>query len=323
MHGREMLRPPATFGHWDSVASRPPGESALMSTQAEVSRHYTHGELLDTVFAGLDVVADGRGSVTVEDLATFDEFHIGGRRASEAFFNGLDFPADGHLLDVGCGLGGAARFAADRFGCRVSGIDVTLEYVRVGNALSVLVDLDRRVELSHGCGSLMPFADDSFDGGFMMHVGMNIRDKPALFAEVHRVIRPGALLGVYDVVRTGPGKLDYPVPWAGTPETCFLSTPAEYVEAFHLAGFKILARRDRRDFALEYFARATPRIGRGDHRSSLGLHTLMGDRAATKLVNMSKQVAGGRIAPMEFVVCSRERPTTSDGVRAHRRPAGA
>jgi ubiquinone/menaquinone biosynthesis C-methylase UbiE len=60
----------------------------------------------------------------------------------------------------------------------------------------------------------MPFPDRSFDGAYMLHVGMNIEDKEKLASEVARVLRPGSVFGIYDVMRTGPGELAYPVPWA-------------------------------------------------------------------------------------------------------------
>ena len=87
----------------------------------------------------------------------------------------------------------------------------------------------------------MPFADRSFDGAYMMHVGMNIEDKAALCAEVSRVLRPGARFGIYDVMRTGDGEIAYPVPWATTAATSFLAQPAQYRQALEAAGFSVIA----------------------------------------------------------------------------------
>jgi hypothetical protein len=48
----------------------------------------------------------------------------------------------------------------------------------------------------------------------MIHVGMNVEDKPALFTGVHRVLKQGGTFAVFDVMRTREGELSYPVPWA-------------------------------------------------------------------------------------------------------------
>jgi len=74
-------------------------------------------------------------TVTIDDLAPVDEFHIGGRRASEDFLDQLAFSTQTKVLDVGCGLGGPARFVANRYGSQVTGIDLTAEYVETGNTL--------------------------------------------------------------------------------------------------------------------------------------------------------------------------------------------
>ena len=69
----------------------------------------------------------------------------------------------------------------------------------------------------------MPFADAAFDGAFSMNVSMNIADKRALYREIHRVLRPGAWLGLLEVQGPG-GEPDYPTPWARTAATSFLAT---------------------------------------------------------------------------------------------------
>lgn len=142
-----------------------------MPEQIDVSRHYTHGGLTEAIRSGLASLGKSPSSVTVDDLAPVDEFHIGGRRASEDFIDQLAFDARTHVLDIGCGLGGSARFAASRYGSRVTGIDLTPEYVETGNALCAWVGLRDRISLQQGSALAMPFDESSFDGAYMQHVG--------------------------------------------------------------------------------------------------------------------------------------------------------
>ena len=202
-----------------------------MPAQTDVSKHYSHGGLIEAIRAGLASLGKTPETVTVDDLAPVDEFHIGGRRASEDFLDQLGFSAQTHVLDVGCGLGGPARFVASRYGSRVTGIDLTPEYVETGNALCNWVGLDQRISLHHGSALAMPFAENSFDGAYMLHVGMNIEDKEKLAVEVARVLRPGSIFGIYDVMRTGPGDLTFPVPWATTADQSAVAEPERYKKA--------------------------------------------------------------------------------------------
>jgi SAM-dependent methyltransferase len=272
-----------------------------MTAQANVSKHYTHGGLIEAISAGVVSLGKAANAVTVDDLAPVDEFHIGGRRASEEFLDQLGFSAQMHILDVGCGLGGAARFVASRYGSRVTGIDLTAEYVETGNTLCKWVGLDQRISLHQGSALAMPFADTSFDGAYMLHVGMNIEDKEKLVSEVMRTLRPNSSFGIYDVMRTGRGDLAYPVPWATTADLSAVAEPEQYKKALEEAGFTIVAERNRRDFALAFFAELRAKTTATGSPPPLGLHILMGKSAPEKMQNMIGNISNGDIAPVELI----------------------
>jgi len=272
-----------------------------MSIQQDVSNHYTHGSLTAAIRNGIESLGKTIDSVTVEDLAAVDEFHIGGRPASEHFFDQLDLTSDELILDVGCGLGGPARFAAYRYRCRDDGIDLTSEYVETGQTMCKWVRLEDRVSLHQGSALAMPFADGAFDGAYMLHVGMNIEDKAKLCSEVGRALRPGALFGIYDVMKTGDGALTFPVPWATTAATSFVAEPAQYRRALEAAGFTVIAELNRRDFAIAFFEQLRARTMAADGPPPLGLHVLMGRNTPDKIQNMSRNIFDGRIAPIELI----------------------
>lgn len=272
-----------------------------MPVQSDVSRHYTHGALVQTIRDGIVSAGKTTETVTVDDLALIDEFHIGGRGASEEFLDQLGFSSQMNILDVGCGLGGPARLVASRYGCRVTGIDLTAEYVETANVLCNWVKLDQRVSLRQGSALAMPFAEGSFDGAYMLHVGMNIEAKGKLATEVARVLRPNSAFGIYDVMRTGPGDLDYPVPWATTPDLSAVAGPEQYKAALQRAGFTVIAERNRRDFALAFFAELRAGRAAAAGPPPLGLHVLMGSSAPEKVQNMMENISSGRIAPIELI----------------------
>ena len=267
----------------------------------DVSAHYASAGLLAAIRDGVARLGKTPATVTTEDLAPVDEFHIGGRQASEDFLGQLGLTTDQRVLDVGCGLGGTARFAATRYGSHITGIDLTEEYVTTGQAMCDWVGLGDRVSLRQGSALAMSFEADTFDGAYMLHVGMNIDDKRQLCAEVHRVLRPGACFGIYDVMRTGEGELAYPVPWAATSETSAVHSLDDYRAALRAAEFATTAERSRRDFALEFFAKLKARTTGARGSAPLGLHILMGDTTPRKIANMVANIASGTIAPVEIV----------------------
>lgn len=272
-----------------------------MPIEGEVSRHYTHGSLVEALKSGIASLGKTPATITIDDLAPIDEFHIGGREASEQFLDQLKLTAGMTVLDVGCGLGGPARVTASRYGSRVAGIDLTSEFVEAGNTLCRWVGVDRLVTLRQGSALELPFADQSFDAAYMLHVGMNIEDKEKLAAQVARVLRPGCLFGIYDVMRTGPGDLVFPLPWAERPDISAVAAPERYRSALKAAGFEVVSERNRREYALDFFAKLRARMAAAGGPPPLGLHVLMGEGRAEKMANMVENISKGRIAPVEMI----------------------
>ena len=272
-----------------------------MLTQQDISTHYTHGELIAAIRAGIEALGKTTDSITLNDLAPLDEFHIGGRQASRHFLDQLGLASDKHVLDVGCGLGGAARFAASHYRCRVDGIDLTPEYVETGRAICQLVGLDDRISLHQGSALSLPFAGSAFDCAYMLHVGMNIDNKVKLCSEIARVLRPGAVFGIYDVMKTGEGELTFPVPWATTAQSSAVAEPAQYRSALEASGFALTAELNRRDFALAFFDELQAKTMAAGGPPPLGLHILMGRNAVDKIRNMIANISTGLIAPVEMI----------------------
>lgn len=271
-----------------------------MSVEQGVARHYANDGLERAILEALIASGKDPDHLLPTDLSPVDEFHIGGREATADFAEHLGFPRGARLLDVGSGLGGPSRYFAGEHGCRVTGVDLTEDHVRVAEALSRRVGLDAATDYRQGSALALPFAPAAFDGAYMLHVGMNIEDKAALFEGVRRVLKPGAAFGVYDVMRAGGGDLVYPVPWAATAATSFLADAATYRRLLEAAGFTVGHERDRRAFGIAFFRRA--RRNAGAHGlPPLGPHVAMGADAPTKIANMVANLEAGRVAPVEMI----------------------
>ncbi|MBZ0217947.1 MAG: methyltransferase domain-containing protein, partial [Fimbriimonadaceae bacterium] len=226
-----------------------------MTAETEIARHYASEELIERIKSGLIAAGVDLENAQPRDINAVDEFHIGGSEATTALIDKLDLTDATEILDIGSGIGGTARFVAGRTGATVTGIDLTMEFVETAENLSALVGMSNQTRFRKASALAMPFPDNSFDAAFMLHVGMNIPDKSRLMAETMRVLRPGAVFGIYDVMKTGDDELVFPVPWSTTAETSFVASRETYLMAAQEAGFEIVTQRDRRDFALDFFVR--------------------------------------------------------------------
>jgi len=210
-----------------------------MNLESNVAGHYAHGALAQAIDRALVAAGKDPERLTPADLGPIDEFHIGGGEATAALFAQLGLQAGMRWLDIGSGLGGSARHLAAAYGCIVSGIDLAPEYVEVAGDLARRVGLQGRVDFRQGSALALPFPDAGFDGASLLHVGMNIPDKTAVFAEVHRVLRPGGRFALYEQMRTGDGDLPYPLPWAEDERSSFVETVADYRAHLVAAGFTV------------------------------------------------------------------------------------
>ncbi|MGH7393365.1 MAG: class I SAM-dependent methyltransferase, partial [Candidatus Rokuibacteriota bacterium] len=161
-----------------------------------IADHWGKGDVYARIVSALERTFPSLDALTVTDLAPVDHFHARGLRATVELGDRLPIKADHHVLDIGCGLGGPARYFAQRFHCRVSGVDITGPFVEAANKLTTLLGMEDRVTIEHGDGHHLPCGDGRFDGAYTQHVTMNVADRTRFFAEAYRVLKPGAFFAL-------------------------------------------------------------------------------------------------------------------------------
>ena len=265
----------------------------MKGVERTVSRHYQVGDLMRSIHDGLHAIGKRTDALGVDDLAPLDAFHTRGRAATEELA-ALALPsASDHVLDVGCGLGGSARYLADRFGCRVTGVDVTSEYIEVAKRLTAMVGLQSKIDLKLGSAVELPFDDQRFDIVITEHVQMNVRAKPQFYAEIARVLRPGGRLVIHDIF-AAQGAPRYPLPWAEDSSISFLIAEDHARNMLADAGLRIRHWENKVDEALAFLDSVLTKIA-AKGAPPIGIHLLMGKTAKQKLSNYREALLRGQL----------------------------
>lgn len=265
-----------------------------------IQTHYGRPDLAEVILAALEDAGADIQRLSLEQLAPIDEFHIRGRAATLELAQAAGLRSTMRVLDIGSGIGGTARCLAKEFGCRVTGIDLTDEYCRVAAMLTAKVGLDGLVDYRQGDATNLPFADNEFDVVWTEHVAMNIPDKRRFYSEMHRVLKPGGTLAIYDVLAGPSGPVLFPVPWARTPETSFLVSPEQLRDLLQDSGFTVSDWQDTTAQAREWFVKLAERIRR-EGFPALGFHLLMGSDFRAMAQNQGRNLEEGRISLGQIV----------------------
>lgn len=274
-----------------------------MTDTQSISDHWGSGDVYSRILQAMQAAGIDPETVTVEQLAPVDHFHARGFPATIELADELPITAGQRIVDIGCGIGGPARYLAQRFDCHVSGVDITGPFVDAANSLTALVGLQDQVACRTGDGQNLPYEDGVFDGGYSQHVTMNVADRAAFFGEAFRVLKPGAFFALTEHGLGVTGNPYHPVPWSKDGTGAYLIHPSETVAALEEAGFSDIQMRDTGDKYLEGYNRAIGLAEKGE-LPVFGVHILLGKQAPQIVRNAARNIEENRTHPIQ-IICSK------------------
>ena len=197
-------------------------------------------------------------------------------------------------MDVGCGIGGPCRMLADEFGCQVTGIDLSEEFIRTATKLSDLVGLSDHTTFVCGDATDLPFKDQSFDAVWTQHVQMNVKDKVKFYSEIYRALKDGGTFIYYDIFKKNGEEVNYPMPWANEPAISFLVEMSGTQDILNELGLSQVQVTDETDNGIVFFENLVGKIQKSGP-PKLGLNVLMGDTTKSKIINLLNGLKAGKL----------------------------
>jgi SAM-dependent methyltransferase len=276
-----------------------------MTTNAttRVRDRYAATGLTERIKSVLSTIAPEGRTLSFSQLAPLDQFHTRGILATQELAAAARLESSSRVLDLGCGIGGPARYLAATFGCTVTGIDLSHGFIDAATYLTARCALSDRVTFQVGDAVHLPFEDSAFDAVFLQHVAMNVEDRGALYAEVQRVLTRGGRFATYDVVLRY-GDVVYPVPWAHDASTSFLISEGETRAALEKAGFQAGFWRDDSQTAVDWFetTMSGPPPGWTKPGSRLNLGVVLGLDFQAMTANLARNIREKRLGVLSAVL---------------------
>ena len=190
-------------------------------------------------------------------------YHPGGENLSATLARSLSLQPGQTVLDVACGVGTTSRLMSKKLGLCATGLDFSK--INVGKAEALSADEAQpestaestplfapgELKFVEGSADDLPFEDGQFDGVVCECAVSTFADQSKAAKEFFRVLKPGGVFGMTDMVLNGELPKDYAeqvAPW-----TCMAKAldADGYSQLFSDAGFELIDNQDHSHTLLE------------------------------------------------------------------------
>ena len=271
-----------------------------MINSKSIENFWTRGDIFSRVQHAMSEAGLINKELNIEDLFPIDQYHARGIAATVDLGKRMPISKNQKIIDIGCGLGGPARYYAKEFKCFITGIDITPSFIEIGNEFNKLTSMSDNIKLLVGNGEILDFKNETFDGAYSQHVTMNISDRKKFFSEAFRVLKKDSFFAFTEHGLGPEGNPIFPLPWADSSEMSFLLPPETTISILKDIGFsdiKIIETADK------YISGYEKLIGLKSAKKKpvLGIHVIGGESMKQRSTNSMQSIKENRTLPFEIV----------------------
>jgi ubiquinone/menaquinone biosynthesis C-methylase UbiE len=191
------------------------------------------------------------------DLLERDDFYgIVAWRGMRFFGEKLGLNQDSHLLDLGSGVGGPARFFARTYGCRVTGIDLSVFNHRAARERTRAAGLDHLTSFLHGDALEVSLPEECFTHVFGCEAWCYFPDKVKLYRAARRALKPGGVIAFLEAACDNPVRLHTEEHLAPVR----YESVSRYAAMLEAAGFESVQHYDTTELAFKDVAASVYRL---------------------------------------------------------------
>merc|ERR1711988_142201 len=175
---------------------------------------------------------------------------------------------DKHILDLGSGHGGGSHVMAQRFKCKVTGINIGPEQNKVNMDRCKELGVEEQVSAVVGnINEALPFDDNTFDACFSCEVLCHAGDKEYTLKEVKRVLKPGGVMVFSDLMGADDADEEALRSFTDRNATTIMGRPSQYLAAIKGSGLKYVCWWDNSSHLEKYFREMLAQIAK--HREDM------------------------------------------------------
>ena len=271
-----------------------------MLNRSDVENFWTRGDIHSRVHKAMSEAGLNDKKLEIEDLFPIDQYHARGIAATVDLGKRMPISENQSIIDIGCGLGGPARYFSKQFKCFITGVDITPSFIEIGNKFNNLTSMSKQVSLQIGNGETLDFEDESFDGGYSQHVTMNIKNRKDFFLEAFRVLKKETFFAFSEHGLGPEGNPIFPLPWADTAEMSFLFSPESTIALLEEVGFYDIQIIETSE---KYISGYEKMINTKSKKENpiLGIHVIGGATMKQRSRNSMQCIKEKRTLPFEIV----------------------
>ncbi|MFA5167851.1 MAG: methyltransferase domain-containing protein [Candidatus Omnitrophota bacterium] len=206
---------------------------------------YRHPE---RIYREIDAAGYKRDApLKAKDLASFDQYHYFSTDAVDDAIDRLKIEPGENIIDIGSGIGGPARYLAEKTGCHVTALELQSDLHHIACSLTKRCGLSGLVH--HLCGDILAFPEwgRPFDAAVSWLSFLHIPDRSSLLEKCDAIVKPGGKIFIEDFCKRGEFNPEETKILSEDVQCPYLPTGEEYKDQLIENGFAEVELIDKTD----------------------------------------------------------------------------